>query len=103
MPFAPVRAFARAIIVFSRATPALVFALCFVRLYGIGVLAGLLAIGIHSIGMIGKLITDAAEEIDPGAHILFILTTCFSLSQFISVITCSMDEDINLINFFGSL
>ncbi len=66
MPFAPVRAFARAVIVFSRATPALVFAICFVRLYGIGVLPGLLAIGIHSIGMIGKLITDAAEEIDPG-------------------------------------
>ena len=66
MPFAPIRALARAIIVFSRATPALVFAICFVRLYGIGVLPGLLAIGIHSIGMIGKLITDAAEEIDPG-------------------------------------
>ena len=66
MPFAPIRALARAIIVFSRATPALVFAICFVRLYGIGVLPGLLAIGIHSIGMIGKLITDAAEDIDPG-------------------------------------
>ena len=65
MPFAPIRALARAIVVFSRAVPALVFAICFVRLYGIGILPGVLAIGIHSIGMIGKLISDAAEEIDP--------------------------------------
>ena len=81
MPFAPVRAFARAIVVFSRATPALVFALCFVRLYGIGVLAGLLAIGIHSIGMIGKLITDAAEEIDPGPREGVIATGAGSLQD----------------------
>jgi phosphonate transport system permease protein len=66
MPWAPVRAAARAIIVFTRAVPALVFALIFVRVYGIGVLPGVLAIGIHSVGMLGKLLGDAAENIDPG-------------------------------------
>jgi len=66
MPFSAVRALARGVIVFSRAIPALVFAIFFVRIYGIGVLPGVLALGIHSIGMIGKLIADAAEDVDPG-------------------------------------
>ena len=66
MPWSFVRGLAKAVIVFSRAVPALVFAIFFVRIYGIGVLPGVLAIGIHSIGMIGKLIADAAEDIDPG-------------------------------------
>ena len=66
MPWAPVRGLAKLAIVFSRAIPALVFAIFFVRIYGIGVLPGVIAIGIHSIGMIGKLIADAAEDIDPG-------------------------------------
>jgi len=66
MPWASVRALARAAIVFSRAIPALVFAIFFVRIYGIGVLPGVISIGIHSIGMIGKLVADAAEDIDPG-------------------------------------
>lgn len=66
MPWASVRAIARAVIVFSRAIPALVFAIFFVRIYGIGVLPGVISIGIHSIGMIGKLVADAAEDIDPG-------------------------------------
>ncbi len=64
--FAPLRAAARGIIVFTRAVPALVFAIIFVRVWGIGVLPGILAIGIHSIGMLGKLLADAAEDISPG-------------------------------------
>ncbi len=66
VPFAPVRMLARAVIVFTRAVPTLVFALVFVRVYGIGVLPGILAIGIHSVGMIAKLLADAIEDIDPG-------------------------------------
>ncbi len=63
--FAPLRAAARGIIVFTRAVPALVFAIIFVRVWGIGVLPGILAIGLHSIGMLGKLLADAIEDIDP--------------------------------------
>lgn len=64
--FAPLRLLARAVIVFTRAVPTLVFALVFVRVYGIGVLPGILAIGVHSVGMIAKLLADAIEDIDPG-------------------------------------
>ncbi len=64
--YAPIRAIARGTIVFTRAVPALVFAIIFVRVWGIGVLPGVLAIGVHSVGMLGKLLADAAEDIDPG-------------------------------------
>jgi phosphonate transport system permease protein len=57
---------ARGLIVFFRAVPDLVFALIFVRVLGIGILPGVLALGLHSIGMLGKLFTDAIEESDPG-------------------------------------
>ncbi len=66
MPYRVVRVAARALIVFTRAVPTIAFALVFVRVYGIGVLPGIIAIGLHSIGMIGKLLADAIEEIDPG-------------------------------------
>ncbi|MEM9132944.1 MAG: phosphonate ABC transporter, permease protein PhnE [Actinomycetota bacterium] len=66
MPYRVVRVVARALIVFTRAVPTIAFALVFVRVYGIGVLPGIIAIGLHSIGMIGKLLADAIEEIDPG-------------------------------------
>ncbi|MGH8997924.1 MAG: phosphonate ABC transporter, permease protein PhnE, partial [Acidimicrobiia bacterium] len=61
-----VRGGARGIIVACRAIPDLVFAAVFVRALGIGVLPGVLAISLHSIGMIGKLLTDAIERIDEG-------------------------------------
>ncbi len=64
--FRPLRMLARLIIVFTRAVPALVLALVFVRVFGIGVLPGVLAIGIHAVGMIAKLLADAIEDIDTG-------------------------------------
>ncbi len=63
---APVRAAARAVIVLTRAIPDLVLALIFVRVWSIGVLPGIVALGIHSVGMLGKLFADAIEEIDEG-------------------------------------
>jgi phosphonate transport system permease protein len=61
-----VRAVARAVIVLTRALPDLVLALIFVRVWSIGVLPGIVALGIHSVGMLGKLFADAIEEIDEG-------------------------------------
>ena len=55
---------ARSIITMARAIPDLVFAIIFVGAIGIGPLAGVLALGLHSVGMIGKLFADAIEEID---------------------------------------
>ncbi len=62
-----VGAIARTIIVATRAIPDLVFAVFFVVALSIGELPGILALGIHSIGMLGKLLADSIEQIDPGA------------------------------------
>ncbi len=49
---------------FCRTVPDLVFALMFVAAFGLGPLAGVLAIGIHSFGALGKLFTEVIENID---------------------------------------
>jgi phosphonate transport system permease protein len=49
---------------FCRTVPDLVFALIFVSAFGLGPLAGVLAIGIHSFGTLGKLFTEVVENID---------------------------------------
>lgn len=56
----------RAFIVLMRAIPDLILAILFLRLFGLGALGGILAMGLHSIGMIGKLYSDAIEELDDG-------------------------------------
>lgn len=49
---------------FCRTVPDLVFALIFVAAFGLGPLPGVVAIGIHSFGTLGKLYTEAIENID---------------------------------------
>ncbi len=49
---------------FCRTVPDLVFALMFVSAFGLGPFAGILAIAIHSFGTLGKLFTEAVENID---------------------------------------
>ncbi|MEU4314511.1 phosphonate ABC transporter, permease protein PhnE [Nocardia sp. NPDC024068] len=65
-PHPAVYGVARAVITFCRAMPDLLFAALFVRALGIGVLPGILALALHSIGMLGKLFADAIEQTDPG-------------------------------------
>lgn len=60
------RGTARTVIVIARAIPDLVLAILFVRVFGLGAAAGILAMGIHSVGMVGKLYADAIEELDDG-------------------------------------
>ena len=60
------RGAARTTIVLCRAVPDLIFAIIFFRIFGLGALPGILALGLHSIGMIGKLYADAIEELDGG-------------------------------------
>ncbi|GAA3080020.1 phosphonate ABC transporter, permease protein PhnE [Pseudonocardia yunnanensis] len=57
---------ARTVIVVARAVPDVVLAIVFFRLFGLGALAGVLAMGLHSVGMVGKLYADAIEQIDEG-------------------------------------
>ncbi len=59
------RLFALFIIVSSRSIHSLIWALFLVFLLGPGVLAGVLAIGLRSIGFIAKLLYEAIEEISP--------------------------------------
>lgn len=65
-PHPAVYTVARGFITFCRAMPDLLFAVLFVRALGIGVLPGILALALHSIGMLGKLFADAIEQSDPG-------------------------------------
>ncbi|MFD5598729.1 PhnE/PtxC family ABC transporter permease [Leucobacter sp. NPDC058333] len=63
------RALARFVGVLTRAVPDVVLAMVFVLLFSLGSLPGILAIGIHSIGMISKLFADAIEQIDEGPRL----------------------------------
>lgn len=65
-PNEPVRIGARALIVVARAIPDVVLAIVFVRIFGIGALTGVLAMGLHSVGMVGKMYADAIEQVDEG-------------------------------------
>jgi phosphonate transport system permease protein len=63
-PSEPLRWIVKRIFEFCRTVPDLVFALMFVSAFGLGPLAGILAIAIHSFGTLGKLFGEALENID---------------------------------------
>ncbi len=63
-PHPLVRAVALLVIVSSRSINSLIWALMLVAIIGPGVLAGVLAIGLRSIGFCAKLLYEAIEEID---------------------------------------
>ncbi|MCM0582528.1 phosphonate ABC transporter, permease protein PhnE [Weissella diestrammenae] len=51
-----------------RVFPEIVLAIMFIKAVGPGAYAGVLAVGIHSIGMLGKLFSEAVENIDRGPN-----------------------------------
>ena len=59
-----IRRLATVVVVSTRAIPGLVFAILFVQVLGPGPTAGILALGMNSIGMMGKLFADAIEALD---------------------------------------
>ncbi len=63
MPSPAVRFCARRFLEFLRSVPDLVFALIFVYAFRLGPLPGVLAIALHTAGALGKLFTEAAEDI----------------------------------------
>jgi len=65
-PSRPVYVAARAIIAVTRAVPDLVWALLFVTAVGLGPFPGVLALSVHSIGMLGRLFAESIEDIDMG-------------------------------------
>ncbi len=62
-PHPALRAFALAVIVSSRSINALIWAILLVTIVGPGLLAGMIAIALRSIGFVGKLLYEAIEEI----------------------------------------
>ena len=54
----------RRLMEFCRTVPDIVFALIFVIAFGLGPMAGVLAITIHSVGALGKLYSEIVENID---------------------------------------
>jgi len=55
--------------VLTRAVPDVVLAMVFVLMFSLGALPGIMAIGIHSVGMISKMFADAIEQVDEGPRL----------------------------------
>uniref|UniRef100_UPI002E26E4C6 phosphonate ABC transporter, permease protein PhnE n=1 Tax=Mycobacterium interjectum TaxID=33895 RepID=UPI002E26E4C6 len=56
---------ARAILNSFRAVPELIMGIVFVAAVGFGALPGVLALGLHSVGMVGKFYAEAIEHVSP--------------------------------------
>lgn len=56
----------KAVLSFIRVFPEIIIAILFIKAVGPGAFAGVLALGIHSIGMLAKLYSETIESIDPG-------------------------------------
>jgi phosphonate transport system permease protein len=60
----PVRILTRRFLELCRTVPELVFALIFVMAFGLGPIAGILAIAVHTLGALGKQFYEVLENID---------------------------------------
>ena len=60
----PIAWLTRLLLIVIRTIPALVYGLMFIRVTGPGPFAGVLTVGLTSIGMLAKLYVDAIEELD---------------------------------------
>ena len=58
--------FARGLLNVLRSIPELIMGIIFVAAVGFGALPGVLALGFHSIGMVGKFFAEAIEHVDEG-------------------------------------
>ncbi|WGF88020.1 phosphonate ABC transporter, permease protein PhnE [Marinivivus vitaminiproducens] len=64
VPNAPLRFAAKRTLEVCRTVPEIVFALLFVIAFGLGPMAGVLAIALHTTGALGKLFAEVVENID---------------------------------------
>jgi len=56
---------ARTVLNLLRSVPELIMGIVFVAAVGFGPLPGVLALGLHSVGMVGKFFAEAIEHVDP--------------------------------------
>jgi len=68
-PSMALRVVGRFLGVLARAIPDVVMAMVFVLMFSFGALPGILAFGLHSVGMISRLFADAIEQADPGPRL----------------------------------
>lgn len=66
--FTPRSTIGKLILTIIRVFPEIVLAIMFIKAVGPGAYAGVLAVSIHSIGMLGKLFSEAIENIDRGPN-----------------------------------
>lgn len=81
-PAKPLYYFARGIIGLTRSVPDLVWALLFVTAVGLGPFPGALALGVHSVGMLGRLFSEVIEDMDMGPVEALTLTGANRLQVF---------------------
>ncbi|MBO3676485.1 phosphonate ABC transporter, permease protein PhnE [Streptomyces sp. NEAU-YJ-81] len=75
------RLVSRGVIVLCRAVPEVVFAIAAFRVFGLGGMTGVVALGVHSVGMVGKLYADAVEQTDEGPRTALRATGAGRLQQ----------------------
>ncbi len=63
-PNAAVYGFARLVLNLLRSVPELIMGIIFVAMVGFGALPGVLALGLHSVGMMGKFFAEGIEHVD---------------------------------------
>jgi phosphonate transport system permease protein len=64
-PHAVVYQSCRIVLSFLRSVPEIIMGIIFVAAVGFGALPGVLALGLHSVGMVGKFYAEAIEHVDP--------------------------------------
>lgn len=64
-PSAALGHLARLVLSFLRSVPELILGIVFVAAVGFGALPGVLALALHSVGMVGKFYAEAIEHVDP--------------------------------------
>jgi phosphonate transport system permease protein len=104
---------ARRIMHLFRAVNEFVFALMFVTAVGLGPFAGMLPLGIHTGGVLGKLLSEAIEAIDPGQvegvaavgalrlHVIGFGVVPQVLPNFLSYVLLRFESDIRSASVIG--
>jgi phosphonate transport system permease protein len=104
---------ARRVMDLFRAVNEFVFALMFVTAVGLGPFAGMLALGIHTGGVLGKLLSETIEAIDPGQvegvaavgaprlHVIGFGVVPQILPNFLSYILLRFESDIRSASVIG--
>lgn len=65
-PFPLLGVFLKGFFALTRAIPALIWAILFIIAVGLGSLPGILALGVNSVGMLGKVFSELFEDVQPG-------------------------------------